>query len=124
MKLSGVHHVSLNVHDTEEVGRFYIDVLGLEKLPRPDFGFPGMWLRSAGQEIHLMEVKDHEAPEGQHFAFKVEDLDQSIEELKGKGIEVSQPRPLPGGARQSFLRDPAGNIIELNEPSAPGQASR
>lgn len=114
MKLSGVHHVSLNVHDTEEVGRFYTDVLGLEKLPRPDFGFPGMWLRAGGQEIHLMEVKDHHAPDGYHFAFAVDDLDQSVEELRGRGIKVSDPRQLPGG-RQSFLRDPAGNIVELNE---------
>jgi catechol 2,3-dioxygenase-like lactoylglutathione lyase family enzyme len=115
MKLNGVHHVSLNVHDTQEVGRFYTKVLGLEELPRPDFGVPGMWLRAGGQEIHLIEVKDHRAPEGQHFAFAVEDLAESIEQLREMGVEVSDPRSLPGGARQSFLRDPAGNLIELNQ---------
>ncbi len=115
MKLNGVHHVSLNVHDTQEVGRFYTKVLGLEELPRPDFGVPGMWLRAGRQEIHLIEVKDHRAPEGQHFAFAVEDLAESIEQLREMGVEVSDPRSLPGGARQSFLRDPAGNLIELNQ---------
>ena len=116
MKLSGVHHVSLNVHDTEKVGRFYTDILGLEKLPRPDFGFPGMWLRSGGQEIHLMEVKEHQAPEGYHFAFMVEDIDETIKELTAKGVKVSKPRGLPSGARQSFFKDPAGNMIEINQP--------
>ena len=117
MKLSGVHHVSLNVHDVEEAGRFYTDVLGLEKLPRPDFPFPGMWLQAAGQQIHLMQVEDHRAPEGQHFAFRVDDLDAVVEELTGRGIEVTKPFDLPGAGRQSFLRDPSGNIVELNQPN-------
>ena len=116
MKLKGVHHVSLNVGDVDEAGRFYVDVLGLEVLPRPDFGFPGMWLRSEGQEIHLMRVENHQAPAGQHFAFRVDDLEETIEELRGKGVKVSDPLPLPGGARQAFLKDPSGNMIEINQP--------
>src|SRR5262245_19217417 len=59
MKLSGVHHVSLNVDDNEKASRFYTEVLGLEVLPRPDFPFKGAWLRAGNQEIHLIEVKDH-----------------------------------------------------------------
>ncbi len=117
MKLRGVHHVSINVSDVEEAGRFYIEVLGLEKLPRPDFGFDGMWLRSESQELHLMQVENHQAPEGQHFAFRVEDLDAVIEELGGHGVKVSKPFGLPGGARQAFLRDPSGNLLELNQPA-------
>ena len=118
MKLSGVHHVSINVHDAEEVGRFYMDVLGLEKLPRPDFGIPGLWLRSGGQEIHLIQREGHEAPEGQHFAFRVEDLDATVEELEGRGVEVSKVFQIPGGGRQCFIHDPAGNMVELNQPLA------
>ena len=118
MKLDGVHHVSLNVSDVDEAGRFYVDVLGLEVLPRPDFPFPGMWLRSQGQEIHLMGVEQHEAPTGQHFAFRVDDIEGAVEELRSKGVRVSNPSPLPGGARQAFLRDPSGNIIEINQPGS------
>jgi catechol 2,3-dioxygenase-like lactoylglutathione lyase family enzyme len=116
MKLSGVHHVSLNVANVEEAGKFYTEVLGLEVLPRPDFGFPGLWLRSEGQEIHLMQVEDHTAPEGQHFAFRVDDIAAAIEELGNHGVKVSKPFDLPGGAKQAFLKDPSGNMIELNQP--------
>ncbi len=116
MHLSGVHHVSLNVDDVETAGRFYREVLGLEVLPRPDFGFPGLWLEAGGQQIHLIQVDDHRAPEGQHFAFRVEDLDAALEDLRGKGVETSPAFEVPGAGRQSFLRDPAGNIIELNQP--------
>ncbi len=117
MKLRGVHHVSLNVHDTEEVGRFYIDILGLEQIERPDFGIPGMWLSAEGQQIHLIEVKDHQAPEGQHFAFRVEDLDAVMSELGEAGVDVKGPFEIPGVGRQSFFHDPAGNMVELNQPN-------
>jgi catechol 2,3-dioxygenase-like lactoylglutathione lyase family enzyme len=118
MKLDGVHHVSVNVDDVEKTGRFYLDVLGLEQLPRPDFGFPGMWLRAGAQEIHLMQVESHSAPEGQHFAFRVYDIAATIEELEARGVQVSKPVQLPGAGRQAFLRDPSGNLIELNQPAA------
>jgi len=116
MKLGGVHHVSLNVEDAEKTGRFYIDVLGLEVLPRPDLGFPGYWLRSGNQEIHLIEVKDHRVPGGEHFAFRVDDVDAAVRELAERGVKVSKPMQVPGAGRQAFLRDPSGNLVELNEP--------
>lgn len=116
MKLElGVHHVSLNVADLEKSLAFYVDQLGLEVLPRPDFGFPGAWLRAGPQEVHLMEVQDHVAPQGQHFAFRVSDLDQTLEALQAEGIEVSKVFDLPNG-RQAFMHDPSGNMLELNEP--------
>jgi glyoxylase I family protein len=116
MKLSGVHHVSLNVDDAEKTGRFYIDVLGLEVLPRPDLGFPGYWLRAGEQEIHLIQVKDHRVPGGEHFAFRVDDVDAVCAELEERGVKVSQPMNLPGAGRQAFFRDPSGNLLELNQP--------
>ena len=116
MKLAGVHHVSLNVDDAEKTGRFYIDVLGLEVLPRPDFPFAGYWLRTGNQEIHLIEVKDHRVPGGEHFAFRVEDMDETVRELTERGVKVSKPMQIPGAGRQAFLRDPSGNLVELNEP--------
>jgi glyoxylase I family protein len=123
MELRGVHHVSLNVANAEEAERFYIDVLGLSPLPRPDFGFAGSWLRCAdGRQIHLIQVDDWVAPKGQHFAFAVEDLDAARDELLGRGVKVSAVAVVPGAGRQCFLRDPCGNGVELNEPAGAGLA--
>jgi glyoxylase I family protein len=116
MKLAGVHHVSLNVDDAEKAARFYIEVLGLVEMPRPDLGFPGYWLRTGQQEIHLIEVKDHRVPGGEHFAFRVDDVDATCRELEARGVKVSRPMNVPGAGRQAFLRDPAGNLLELNQP--------
>ena len=118
MKLElGVHHVGLNVKDLKACRRFYVDVLGLEVLPRPDFGFPGAWLQSGNQQIHLLQQAEFQDPlAGQHFAFEVADLDAAIEELRGLGVQVSDAFDIPDVGRQAFLHDPDGNGIELNQP--------
>ena len=119
MNLAGVHHVSLNVADVDAAGRFYLDVLGLEQIERPDFGFPGMWLQAGDTQIHLIEEAGHQAPEGQHFAFQVPDIETTIGELRDRGVEVSDAMAIPGAGTQAFLKDPSGNLIELNQPSSP-----
>lgn len=116
MQFRGVHHVSLNVTDVAESTRFYTDVLGLELLDRPDFSFGGAWLAAGAQEIHLLEVSEFEAPEGQHFALQVDDLDAAIAELGDLGVRLSPASEIEGVCRQSFFKDPTGNLIELNQP--------
>ena len=120
MPIVGFHHVSINVHDADLVRDFYVDVLGLEELPRPDFGFPGHWLAKGAQQLHLIQVPDHEprerGPIGPHFALLVSRLDEVREELRARGFEVSEPFEIAGVGRQSFMKDPAGNVVELKEP--------
>ena len=43
------------------------------------------------------------------------DLDGAVAELRGRGVEVTDPSPV-GTGRQSFLHDPSGNRIELHQP--------
>jgi glyoxylase I family protein len=115
MRPLAVHHVSIMVPDVETALRFYTDVLGLE--PRtdrpPDLGVGGAWLDAGAQQLHLVEG---EAPPGlgQHFALLVENLDATIAELRDRGVEVGDPRPI-GRSLQSFVSDPSGNLIELHQ---------
>jgi len=114
MRPLAVHHVSINVGDVDEALHFYVDVLGLTaRDDRPDFGFGGAWLDAGGQQVHLIEGQPPAAV-GQHFALLVDDLDATVAELRGRAVDVSDPSPV-GTGRQSFLRDPAGNQIELHE---------
>ena len=112
----GVHHVSINVRDAAESVTFYTEVLGLTlRDDRPDFDFGGAWLDLGAQQVHLLEIA---VPDdvGQHFAIHVADIDASVADLRDKGIEVSDPKPV-ASSRQCFLRDPSGNLIELHEPA-------
>jgi catechol 2,3-dioxygenase-like lactoylglutathione lyase family enzyme len=116
MRPQAIHHVSINVTDTDAAVRFYVDVLGLTpRDDRPDFGVNGAWLDAGDQQVHLIEG-DTPPAMGQHFAFLVEDLDAVVTELRAKGSTVSDPMPV-GPGRQAFTQDPAGNLVELNQPA-------
>ena len=117
MDIAGVHHVSLNVTDVEATKDFYVDILGFTVDPRPDFSFPGYWLGMADRrQVHL--IGDATVPEnhGQHFALHVTDLDAVVGELRANGVEVSDPKVQPTGARQAFAVDPSGNMVEFHQP--------
>ena len=115
MQLKGIHHVSLNVKDIEASREFYVQQLGMEELDRPDLGFPGLWLRSGSQEVHLLGIDSGAPLREQHFAFLVDDLDDVISELAGKGVACSEPGDIDGICRQAFTQDPSGNLIEFNQ---------
>jgi glyoxylase I family protein len=113
MEPLGVHHVSVNVVDVNGALSFYTGVLGLRpRSDRPDFGFGGAWLDAgAEQQVHLIEAKP--PPDfGQHLALAVGDLASTIAELRGTGVEVTDPIEV-GPGLQAFLHDPDGNTIEL-----------
>jgi glyoxylase I family protein len=117
MRAAGVHHVSINVKDVPEALAFYTDVLGMTpRTDRPDFGFGGAWLDVGGQQVHLIEAPVPES-RGQHFALRVDDLDATVAELRAKGLDIADPKPV-GPGRQTFLFDPSGNMVELNQPGA------
>jgi catechol 2,3-dioxygenase-like lactoylglutathione lyase family enzyme len=116
MKLVGIHHVAVCVPDVDRAVAFYCDVLGLEQLSRPSEIGPGAWLQAGAQQVHLMQRQ--EAPlKSQHFALQVEDLESAIADLEAVGVSVKRLDPTRGAGRQALLFDPAGNGIELNEPT-------
>lgn len=114
MQPLGVHHVSINVSDPEASIDFYTRVLGgTVRDDRPDFGIGGAWIDLGAAQVHLIETS---VPPnlGQHFAIRYADLDAVVAELRAQGIEIDDPSPV-GRGRQTFLRDPDGNGVELHE---------
>ena len=115
MQPTGIHHVSINVDDVDAALEFYVGRLGLTvRDDRPDFGFGGAWLNAGGQQVHLIQAPPPDN-KGQHFAIHVSDLDAAAAELREAGLKVSDPVGV-GPGRQSFLSDPAGNQVELQQP--------
>lgn len=116
MKFLRLHHVALNIRDIDDARKFYVGCLGLPEVARPDFGFPGLWLGLGEQTLHLIP-SDEVAAHGQHFALQVEDLEAALEDLASRGIHPEGRLDVPNAGRQAFVRDPFGNLIELNEPN-------
>ena len=114
---TGVDHVAINVGDVPGGIAFYTEKIGLVRnTSRPDFGFPGAWLDTAGgQQVHLIEAP---VPTnlGQHFALAFDDLDAAVTELRARGLQVSDPSAVgTTGRHQAFTIDPWGNAIELHQ---------
>lgn len=66
--ITGIHHVSLIVSDTDRSVRFYTDILGLTQTARPVLPFPGAWLQAGSQQIHLLEVDNPDPVAGRPAA--------------------------------------------------------
>lgn len=114
--VEGVHHVALEVDDLAAAVGFY-GVLGFRVLPRPEsLGSNGVWLGAGGLELHLIEVDAVGPIASNHVALRVADNAAVVAALREAGIEVSDPFDIGAGI-QSFLHDPAGNLIELNQPT-------
>ncbi len=119
--IAGYSHVAVSVDDIESARAFYGGVLGFEELPRPDFGFPGMWMRVGQLQLHFIEVDDV-SPPGKglpHFALHVptESFHETVESLRSAEVSfLSQPSARLDFGREvwaAFLTDPSGNVIEI-----------
>jgi catechol 2,3-dioxygenase-like lactoylglutathione lyase family enzyme len=122
MKVLRGHHVSLVASDLARARRFYEDVLGFQEIPRPDFGFPGIWYGVGEIEVHLIvppagaetgTPPDRLSPIAGHAAFQIDDYDAAEAHLRAHGVAFLG---LGRQVGQLFLRDPDGNQIELIVP--------
>lgn len=122
--ITGYTHINILVDDLEAAHRFYIDTLGFEVLPRPDFpGFGGAWYRVGQMQLHLSVVDEMPDLKGgfPHLAFHVpkDAFDKTVDSLKSAGIEflgdamTREDFGVP--VRAIFCKDPAGNPIELTD---------
>ena len=140
MPLSDLHHVALKTHDLPASEQFYVEVLGMEKVKRPDFDFPGAWLQMGQTMFHLMAGyaalgADAETYYGSgavdHLAIKAQGFDAMREKFETSGVKYRENNIADFGIWQLFLNDPDGVIIELNfqctdEPAGsrgPGRAT-
>lgn len=120
MRATRLNHVSIHAVDMEASLRFYIDVLGMEHVPSPDFEHRVEWLRLGDQQLHLF-LRETAAPEFHHLGLDVDDFEAAYLMARERGLlddETFAPtvRELNDGSVQMYLRDPAGNLVELDWP--------
>jgi catechol 2,3-dioxygenase-like lactoylglutathione lyase family enzyme len=118
----GLNHVSVVARDLQESVAFYVEVFGLDPVATPDFGFPVQWLLAGDRQLHLFERPD-EPPATAHFSLELADPVPVYRVAKERGLLDSTTfgyaiAELPGGELQLYLRDPAGNLVEVNHPEA------
>ena len=99
---------------------FYCNVVGLTEGFRPAFERFGFWLYIGDKDVlHLITPKEGDGRSLQkssfdHVAFKTYHYEDVLKKLKRLNIPFDE-KPITGmSAHQIFLKDPAGNRVELN----------
>ncbi len=117
-----LNHVSIVATELAASTHFYVDELGLEPLPTPDFGFPVVWLRAGACQVHLFE-RPGEPPSHAHLGLEIAEFMPVYRRMKELGALDhvtfgNAMYELPDGGIQMYVRDPAGNLVELDHPDA------
>ena len=132
MKILKIDHLGIAVSNIDEGKNFWMDALGLD--------FEGTetieeqkvttaFLPVGESEVELLESTSPDGPIAkyiekkgtgiQHVAFRVEDIETALSELKEKGVQLidEKPRTGAGGAKIAFLHPKAtgGVLVELCE---------
>ncbi len=132
MKILKIDHLGIAVNDIDQSRKFWSDVLGLdfegtetvEEQKVTTAFFP-----VGESEVELLASTSPDGPVAryiekrgqgiQHVAFRVENIEQALEELKAKGVRLidEKPRRGAGGAKIAFIHPKAtgGVLVELCE---------
>jgi catechol 2,3-dioxygenase-like lactoylglutathione lyase family enzyme len=115
-----INHVSVHARDLERSVEFYAELLGAEPIATPNFGIPVQWLALGPTQLHLF-ARESEPPTHHHLGITVDDLEPAYrvaERWDAFEDETFRSRliELPGDVVQLYLRDPAGNLVELDAP--------
>jgi methylmalonyl-CoA/ethylmalonyl-CoA epimerase len=132
MNVKHIDHIGVAVRTIQEAGRFYTDILGLKIKDIENVAEQKVnvaFIPITDSEVELLESTHADGPvakyidskgEGvQHIAFRVENIEEALSELKAKGIRLidEKPRNGAGGARIAFIhpKETNGVLIEICE---------
>jgi methylmalonyl-CoA/ethylmalonyl-CoA epimerase len=132
MKILKIDHLGIAVNSIEDGKNFWTDALGLEfegSETVEEQKVTTAFFPVGESEVELLESTAPDGPiakflekKGQgihHVAFRVDNLEAALAELKEKGIKLidEKPRMGAGGAKIAFLHPKATNgiLVELCE---------
>lgn len=127
MLFDSIDHIAIISSDYQKAKDFYVDKLGfkvrreVERKDRDDFIITleapnGILIELFIEKNPPRRVTRPEAAGLRHLAFRVQDIEESVEMLNKKGIETEEIRIDPqNGKRMTFFMDPDGLPLELHE---------
>ncbi len=121
-----IDHVELIPSDFEKTISFYTDILGFQVKERMAVDMPPLrgiiYLTLGDTMVEFLDVDGPDpAPANpwtvgyNAIAIEVENMDEAVEFLKGKGIEMAWGPVNIGGPIRAEIRDPDGRTIELRQ---------
>jgi methylmalonyl-CoA/ethylmalonyl-CoA epimerase len=133
--VTAIDHVGLAVPDLDKAIAFYRDAFGMELVHEEVNEEQGvreamMAVGDSGSCVQLLAPLSEDSPIGkflarngegiQQMAYRVSDIEQAADELRGAGVRMlyDQPKRGTAGSRVNFAhpKDCGGVLIELVEP--------
>ena len=127
MKITGIHHIAILAGDYEKSKKFYTEILGFtilsetyraeRKSYKLDLAINGMY------QVELFSFPEYkerasfpEAKGLRHLAFAVENIEEAVDELRLKKVDVQEIRTDElTNKKFCFFNDPNGQPLELYE---------
>ena len=118
IRVTTLNHVNVTVPAALEdaAKSFYGDLMGLKQIEKPDGPrkYVGAWYQLGESQLHL-SVEDGPRNEGsnRHVCYSVADIASAMDAFRLAGVEITSQEQLVNGGSRFFIRDPAGNLIEI-----------
>ena len=127
MKITRIHHIAILAGDYEKSKKFYTEILGFtilsetyraeRKSYKLDLAINGMY------QVELFSFPEYkerasfpEAKGLRHLAFAVENIEEAVDELRLKKVDVQEIRTDElTNKKFCFFNDPNGQPLELYE---------
>lgn len=118
LKITGINHVQITFPPDLENAckRFYGEILGLCEVEKPEplRSRGGAWYDLGGIQLHASREEGADgASSKRHVCYMVTDLDAAKSHFEGFGIAIEDEATEPNGLKRFFVRDPAGNKVEI-----------
>lgn len=117
-QVTGIDHVQIAVPKALEAEcfAFYREVLSLSEIPKPPElrGRGGAWFQVGALQLHLGADPESSPESKRHICLLVADLSIAKAEIVGRGVSIEEESETEGLAR-FFIRDPAGNRLEIGQ---------
>ena len=132
MPLTHLEHFLIQTEDLDGTCNWYVDVLGMEEGPHPDFKMPVRWLYLGDEPVLQLTIGGENVSENRkkylgqqstatkgsgvvdHVAFRATGLKKMLTHLDSKGVDYTKRQVDDQGLFQVFLMDPNDVKVELN----------
>ncbi len=116
--ITGIDHVQMSVPRALEAEclAFYRTVLGLAEIPKPEElrGRGGAWFQVGATQFHIGVDPEPFPKSKRHVCFLVPDLPKARAGVVANGVVIEE-EGVAEGLHRFFVRDPAGNRIEIGQ---------
>ncbi|HEV2650408.1 MAG TPA: VOC family protein [Rhizomicrobium sp.] len=116
--ITSIDHVQIAVPKALEAEslKFYREVLSLPEIPKPEElrARGGAWFQIGTLQMHIGVDPDASPRSKRHVCFLVGDLAKAKADVIRHGVAIEEESVAEGLSR-FFIRDPAGNRIEIGQ---------